>query len=136
MNKSIHTKTKGSIAEMAVAARLIEEGWRVLFPVGENNRYDLVAECDSRFIKIQVKYVTPKNGVLEVNCRSCNNWSILHYTKNEIDVLAAYNSRDKEIYFIPVSKINHSSFKLRLDKPKNNQKSKINFAEDFSILSI
>ena len=134
--KEFHTKTKGSIAEMAVATRLIEEGWHVLFPVGENTRYDLVAERNGHFIKIQVKYVTPQNGFLEVNCRSCNNWSILHYTEKEIDFIAAYNSRDKKIYFIPVSKLNNSSFNLRLDKSKNNQKTKIHFADDFLTLDI
>jgi Holliday junction resolvase len=40
----MHTKTKGTIAEMAVVACLLEKGWKVLLPVGENQRYDLVAE--------------------------------------------------------------------------------------------
>lgn len=116
---------------MFVAARLIEDGQRVLFPVGENNRYDLVAEKKGRFIRIQVKYVTPKNGALEVNCRSSNNWSVLRYTAKEIDAIAAYNAHDKSIYFIPVKKINRNTFKIRICKAKNNQKLKIHLAEDF-----
>lgn len=124
-------KTKGYIAETYVAARLIEDGWRVLNPIGENNRYDLVAERDGRFIRIQVKYVTPKNGALDVNCRSSNNWSVLHYSAKEIDVIAAYNGKTKDIYYIPVSKINRSSFKLRIEPTKNKQKLKINFTEEF-----
>jgi len=78
-----------------------------------------------------VKYVTPKKGVLDVNCRSSNNWSILHFTPKDIDILAAYDSINKSIYFVPSSKINHSLFKLRIDEPRNNQKAKIHFAEDF-----
>jgi len=119
---------------MYVAARLIEDEWRVLIPVGENNRYDLVAERDGKFIRIQVKYITPKDGALDVNCRSSNNWSVLHYTPEEIDVIAAFNSDSKSIYYIPVSKINHSSFKLRINSAKNNQKTKIHFADDFTEL--
>jgi Holliday junction resolvase-like predicted endonuclease len=127
----MHIKTKGYIAEMYVAARLIEDGWRVLHPIGENNRYDLVAERDEKFVRIQVKYATPKNGALEINCRSSNNWSVLHYTAKEIDVIAVFNPKDKSIYYIPVSKINHSLFKLRVDPAKNKQKRKIHLKEDF-----
>ena len=44
---------------MAVAAHLLEKGWRALFPVGENNRYDLVAE---KLVNLSVfrLHVTPK----------------------------------------------------------------------------
>ena len=87
----MHKKTKGAIAEAAVATHLLSHGWNVLFPFGENHRYDLVAERNSRFIKIQVKYVTPKNGGLEVNCKSSNNWSVNKYTARQVDFIAAYN---------------------------------------------
>jgi len=127
----MHIKTKGYIAEIYVTAKLIEDGWRVLNPIGENNRYDLVAEREGKFIRIQVKYVTPKDGALAVNCRSSNNWSVLHYSPEEIDVIAVFNSKDKAIYFVPVSKINHSLFKLRIEPAKNNQKTKIHLAKDF-----
>ena len=127
----VNKKVKGDIAELAIAKRLIELGYNVLFPYGENQRYDVVAEKGSRFIRVQVKYCTPKNGVLEINCRSSNNWSVLHYTAKEIDILAAYNPINGETYFIPSSEINYSSFKVRTVPTKNNQILKINFAENF-----
>ncbi len=127
----MHKKTKGDIAELAVAARLLEEGYRVLFPISENSRYDLVGEKEGKFIRFQVKYVTPKKGVLDVNCRSSNNWSVLSYTAKEIDMISVYNANDKSIYFIPVSRINRNSFKLRLDSAKNNQKLNIHLASKF-----
>jgi hypothetical protein len=134
--ENISKKVKGDIAELAVAKKFIEDGWRVLFPYGENHRYDLVAEKDRRFIRVQVKYATPKNGVLEVNCRSSNNWSILHYTSKEIDLIVVYNPKNQKIYYLPVSEINYSEIKLRIEPSKNNQKSKIHFAENFSKLRI
>ena len=69
----MHKKTKGAIGELAVAAKLLKEGWNVLFPFGENNRYDLVGEKDGKFLKVQVKYVSPLNGALTVSCKSSNN---------------------------------------------------------------
>ena len=132
----LQKKTKGDIAELAVAKKLIENGWKVLFPYGENHRYDLVIEQDNKFVRVQVKYTTPKNGVLEINCKSSNNWSVLHYSPKDIDIIAAYNPYDGEVYFIPVSEINRSVFKLRIAPAKNNQKLRIHLAKDFSELKI
>ena len=132
----LHKKNKGSIAELVVAARMVEMGWRVLFPYGENARYDLVGEQDGKFIRVQVKYTTPKNGVMNTNCRSSNNWSIIYYSPADLDFIAAYNPDDREVYFVPASKINKSTFKLRIDETKNNQKLKINMAQDFLGLNL
>ena len=130
----MHKKTKGSVAELAVATRLMKEGWRVSFPYGENARYDLVAEREGRFVRIQVKYTTPKSGVLPVNCCSSNNWSVLQYTPEEIDIVAVYNSQDERIYFVPVTQLPKGHMKLRLDPPKNSQKVKVRYARDFGEL--
>ena len=127
----MHKKTKGSIAELAVATRLAKDGWNVLLPYGENTRYDLGAEKNGRFIRIQVKYVTPKEGKLYVSCQSSNNWSVLPYTAKEIDVIAAYDSVSEAIYFVPVADIRKCAMVLRLDPTKNKQKSKVRFANQF-----
>lgn len=59
------TKKKGAIAETKMLAYLIERGFNVSIPWGEDIRYDLVSEKEGVFKRIQVKYVTPKNGCLE-----------------------------------------------------------------------
>ena len=130
----MHKKTKGSIAESAVATQLMKEGWHVLVPYGENTRYDLVAERDGRFLRIQVKYVTPNNGALYVNCQSSNNWSVLPYTAKEIDLIAVYDAVSGQVYYVPICSIRKSAMLLRLDPTKNNQKAKVRFAKDFSVL--
>ena len=109
---------------------------KVLLPFGENNRYDLVAEKDGKFIRIQAKYVTPTKGLLDINCKSSNNWSILRYTPKEIDFIAAYDSVSHKIYFIPVSKLNISRLQLRVEPAKNNQRKRIKYAKDFERLLI
>lgn len=115
------TKQKGTIAELAVASKLIEQGWTVLFPIQDDTRYDLVAEKDAVFVRIQVKYTTPHEGVLRINCKSSNNWSVKPYKSNEIDAIAVYYGRDSRIIFLPVATIKRSSMHVRIVKAKNNQ---------------
>lgn len=130
----MHKKTKGAIAELQVCADLMKRGWRVLIPYGENNRYDVVAERNAKFVRIQVKYVTPKDGALYVNCRSSNNWSVLPYTVDQIDVIAVFNPRDNEVYYIPAGQMRRSAMMLRGDPPKNKQRAKIRYASGFGEL--
>jgi hypothetical protein len=127
----MHKKTKGAIAEMAVAAKLLKAGWNVLFPFGENSRYDLAGEKNGKFIKVQVKYVSPSKGVLRVNCKSSNNWTVDKYTSKDIDFIAAYDPCSSNIYFIPPSKFNSSAIVLRLSPARNKQRASINEAKDF-----
>jgi len=131
----VDKKTKGSIAELRVCGDLMERGWNILLPYGENSRYDLVAERDGQFIRIQVKYVTPKDGAMEVNCRSSNNWSVRPYTSQEIDYIAAFNPKDNAVYYIPVSKIRKKSMKLRLEPARNGQKLRVRYSKEFTELS-
>ncbi len=128
-------KTKGGIAELAVAARMMQEGWAVSFPFGERLRYDLVAEKNGIFIRVQVKYSTPKNGALRLNCYSSNNWSILKYSKKDIDVLAAYNPTDGKVYFVPSGELNDGQVNLRVEKTRNNQIKDVRFAVDYEVLT-
>ena len=127
----MHKKTKGSIAELRVSADLMQKGWRVLIPYGENNRYDLVAEREGKFLRIQVKYVTPRNGALYVGCFSSNNWSVQHYTAQQIDAIAVYDAVSEKVYYVPADKMRKSAMLLRLLPAKNGQKTKIRYAKNF-----
>jgi len=117
------TKQKGDIAEAFVTYLLKQNGFNVLIPWGEDNRYDLVSEKNGVFKRIQVKYVTPKDGVVEVRARSCNNYNIIRYSPKDIDIIAAYSSEHHKVYFVPLNGIKHrSTYKLRLRPTKNKQK--------------
>lgn len=117
------TKQKGDTAEAFITYLLKKNGFNVLVPWGEDNRYDLVTEKNGVFKRIQVKYATPQDGVIEVRVRSCNNYNILHYSPKDIDVIAAYSPIENKVYFVPLSGIkNKSVCKLRLRPTKNKQK--------------
>lgn len=127
----MHTKLKGDIGELLVAKRLLEKGWNISFPYGENLRYDLIAERKGIMKRVQVKAVKPKNNVLQINCRSSNNWSVHNYKVTDFEVLAVADLDSNNVYFIPSKKIRHRLISLRLKAAKNSQSKKINFAEDF-----
>jgi len=131
------TKKKGAIAETKVLAYLIERGFNVSIPWGEDVRYDLVSEKEGVFKRIQVKYVTPKNGRLDVFQRSKNNWNTIKYTLKDIDITAVYDPKNDKIYFISIAMFsNNSKINLRLLPPKNNQEKKIIWASKFEDINI
>lgn len=129
-------KKKGDVAELAVAAHCLRLGYQVLFPYGEDARYDFVIESKGKFKRVQVKYVTPKDGALEVSCRSSNNWSTRAYSAEEIDILAVYDSESKLVYFIDVKVIGKRSLKLRLVASRNNQTKGVHHAEDYGSIPL
>jgi len=117
------TKQKGDIAEAYVVYFLKQHGFNVLIPWGEDNRYDIVSERNGIFKRIQVKYATPKNGAIEIRLRSCNNYKVMHYSTNDVDIIAVYSPKPDKIYFVPLNCVkNRSICKLRLRPAKNNQK--------------
>jgi len=126
------TKQKGDIAEAFVTYFLKKSGFCVLIPWGEDNRYDLVSEKKGVFKRIQVKYVSPKNGLLDVALRSLNNYQIFRYSNKDVDIIAAYDPKNQKVFFIPLRSIkNKSSLKLRLVPTKNNQKKHVVWASRF-----
>ena len=132
MNWMALTKKKGAIAETKVLAYLTERDFNVSVPWGEDIRYDLVSEKNGVFKRVQVKYITPKNGRLDVFPRSANNWNTIKYTSENIDVMAIYNPKSGRIYFIPITVFpDNSKINLRLLPCKNNQEKNIIWASEF-----
>ena len=62
------TKRVGDISEAAVALALLEAGYRVCVPFGENNRFDLVIERDNVLSRVQVKTGRVRIGSIIFNC--------------------------------------------------------------------
>ncbi len=51
-----NNKTIGELSEAIIIAKLIEVGYSVLTPFGDNRRYDLVIEdADGQFWRVQCK---------------------------------------------------------------------------------
>lgn len=110
LSDNMLSKRKGDIAELKVMLYLEENGYNVLTPFGDKARYDLVAEKDGVFERIQVKYRTLSDGnVLLVDVASntkvngCSKRSI--YTEDEIDSIIVYCPDTDSLYKLDMDDI-------------------------------
>lgn len=96
------------MAQLAIASDLIDQGFVVALPYGDTAAYDLVAERDSRFWRVQVKYVISDGLSIEIPCRSVSvtngrATNIKKYTSHDIDVIAAYEPNLQQCVYLPAS---------------------------------
>ena len=128
-----NTSLKGHIAETHVLTELVKRGFKVSIPFGDY-RYDMVAEKNGRFHRIQVKYLSCKtrHKTLQINFHSVTRTGRRKYGVAEVDHLIAYYEPTKRFFVIPLKDSNNKfTLQLRLTKPVNNQRSKVTFAERY-----
>lgn len=100
-----HTKEKGDLASLKIAAKLSEQGLKVLVPLSEHMPFDLVAFDPSRntFYKVQCKYRKEKLGKIEIKLKSCYSTSkgvvSKRYDSGSFDVLAVYVPERDLVFF-------------------------------------
>lgn len=82
----------GSAAELYVAARMVERGYTVLWPLMTQSRYDIAVEKDGKFATVQVKKATGSNNgtftYLQARLSSRNKNSRPKYETGEFDFFA------------------------------------------------
>ncbi len=124
---------KGILGELEFALHLIKQGYTVLQPVNPNSSYDLVTEKENTFQRIQVKYLTPKNGILRIELERPKR-KTANYRSREVDAFGVYDPSHQKFYLIPIGKItSKSDFWLRVEKPKNAQLKNVHLAQEFEI---
>ena len=132
-------KQKGDLAELKVAADLIDRGCRISIPFGEDSDYDLIAECDGQLHRIQVKHTRSDGRTIIFRCRSHSLTrgkvrQTKHYTAKTIDWIAAYDRTTDRCYYCPSSELGagRSELRLRLAPARNGQRLGIRCAADYT----
>jgi hypothetical protein len=132
-------KTKGDLAELKVAVDLVERGYRVAIPFGEDSDFDLILIRDERLERIQVKYACSDGRVIPVRCRShsLTNGRVRQtkrYTSETIEWLAVYDATTDRCFYIPAADLGagRDLLHLRLTDAKNCQRRGIRFADDYA----
>jgi hypothetical protein len=134
-------KTKGDLAELKVATDLVERGYRIAIPFGEDNDFDLILIRNDRIERIQVKYTRSDGEVICVRCRSHSLTNgkvrqVKRYTAATIDWLAVYDVTSDCTYYVPACELGNgrNTLHLRLTATKNSQRAGIHWADDYRSL--
>ena len=132
------TKRVGDISEAAVALALLEAGYRVCVPFGENNRFDLVVERDNVLARVQVKTGRIRNGSIIFNCFSSHTHrggAAARRYIGEIEYFGVYCAALRSVYLVPVGDVNVVKGYLRVEAAKNNQSRKLRWAQAYLLTS-
>ncbi len=131
-----HPVDVGHRAEAAILAELVKRGYRVLVPFGVNQRYDLVLDCDGRFLRAQCKTGRLREGVIQ-----CSTQSIQSNTRGtrwrsytgEIDLFIVYCPQNDSVYVIPADEVPSRGMHLRVNPPRNRQDKRVRWAKDYKL---
>lgn len=131
-------KTKGDLAELKVAADLVERGYRIALPFGEDVDFDLILIRDQALERVQVKYTRSDGQVIVLRCRSSSLTNgkvrqVKRYTAAMIDWLAVFDATTEACFYVPAVELGSgmSMMHLRLTEPRNSQRLRIRYAEDY-----
>jgi hypothetical protein len=121
---------------MGIVWHATQLGVDVYRPVSEGGRYDLIFDLDGRLWRVQCKWARRYGDVLIVRCYSCRRaregMRVRRYTTDEIDAVAAYSSDLDRCYFLPMEVVGRKrNVQLRLAPARNNQRDRVNWADDF-----
>ena len=133
----MNSKTKGQISEARALYEFQKHGIPVCIPWGDNERYDLIAEFDGKFNRIQVKTCNEEeNGAIICYARSSTNHTTnrnLTTYENEVDYFVFANQTRDWVALVPIEEIGkNKTIRLRIVPPANGQTKGVRYFSDFS----
>jgi hypothetical protein len=108
-------------------------GWSVFTERGDLSRVDWIVLFENRPIKIQVKTRSLKDGKVTVDSRKSGPGYTHRYQPDDVDVFAIYIPQKDLIRFLNVNPVLRAKGTrvIRIDKSKNNQKTGVNWFENY-----
>jgi hypothetical protein len=133
-------KAIGELSQIHIIASLLEAGYRILTPYGDNARYDLVIEdAEGKFWRVQCKtgWTDEKKSVIKFATASSYNHTVKNKVwknyRGECEFFAVYCAETKGVYLIPVEEVGLTQAQLRLTPTVNNQEKGIRWAKDYEL---
>lgn len=132
----LSSKQKGNITELETMLAFMKQGFNVLTPYGDCERYDFVVDVKGKLLKIQSK--TSKSNddgaSFKFSGRSSHraDGKIVHHTYTEDEIDYFITSFNGKIYLIPVNECG-SDKTLRILPPKNGQTRNVTWAKDYEL---
>jgi hypothetical protein len=147
--KAVHTqkplnhKAVGELSQIHIMASLLEAGYGVLTPYGDNARYDLVIEdAEGAFWRVQCKtgwlegdgaYIEFATASSYYHTRAGRTGYGRRDYEGQIEYFAVYCPAVRKTYLIPANQVGKTSAMLRLLPTKNNQETNIRWAKDYEL---
>ena len=133
----MNSKAKGQLSEARVLYEFQKYNIPVCLPWGDNERYDMVAEFDGKFNRIQVKTANEEeNGAICCWARSSTNHATnkqLSSYDGEVDYFVFVNQTRDWLALVPIEDLaGKKSMRLRIIPPANGQTKGIRYFEDYS----
>lgn len=112
---------------------LRKAGYLISIPFGEDHRYDIIAEKDDRFYRVQVKTGRLRKGVVVFNAYSshAHRGGGMRKYIGQIDLFGVYCPDNECTYLVPIADITVFQGMLRIQRPLNNHSRKMRWASDY-----
>lgn len=113
-------KIKGLTTELLCQYYLTSLGYNVSVPLGEDCKYDMIADFGGMLTRIQIKSCTEKENGISINLRSTSlsseNIVVRTYSKDDIDLFGTFYKG--KMYLIPVEECGVSTKLLSFSSSK------------------
>lgn len=137
-------KAIGEQSEAIIIAKLLEVGYEILTPLGDNRRYDVVLEdADGNFFRVQCKTGWIANDGACIQFKTASSYyhtragRTSHGRKDyrgQIDYFSVYCPEIRKVYLIPVGDVGTANASLRLLPTANKQEKNVRWAKDYELL--
>lgn len=135
------TQQKGKITELHCIMDLIQLGIKTLTPVDDSSKYDVVADLNGRFVRIQCKTArwakdTAKKEIafeIATNRQTTNTVTTTRYKYTKEDIDYFYTWFNGQGYLVSIEEASGVTFRWRYEYPSTGQKQGIHIAENYKI---
>jgi hypothetical protein len=133
-----NTSRTGEVSRTQVMAALVLQGKMVLVPLADYHRYDLAIDDGDRFVRVQCKTGRLNKGAIVFNPCSIDSQSkqggcIRKGYAEQVELFGVYCPELRKCYLVPVKDVPTNECCLRVDPPRNGQKTRIRWAADYEI---
>ncbi len=136
-------KALGERSQAIIIFRLLEAGYNILTPNGDNTRYDLVIEdAGGQFWRVQCKtgwvdsdgtYIQFKTASSYYQTKAGRTNQTKRDYRGQIDYFGVYCPETRGVYLIPVDHVGIASANLRLLPTANQQEKNVRWAKDYEL---
>jgi PD-(D/E)XK endonuclease len=134
-----HPKAIGDRTTLAVMAALQEAGFALYVPFGENTRVDVVIDDGRVLARVQCKTGRLRRGAVRFS--ACSNYGHHRNPKmlqrdylGDIDYWGVYCPETRGVYIVPIADAwLGRQCALRVEAPRNNQRSRIRWAAGYQL---